>query len=387
MKSITEEIERLSDLGLKRTLLRVDGPQGPRVIIEGQERILLCSNDYLGLASHPALKEAAVKAVEAYGVGSGASRLVSGSMAPHMELEERIRAFKGTEDALLFNSGYNANIGILTALADRSTDVFSDRFNHASIVDACILSRARVRRYAHADAGSLERMLKSSTAAKKLVVTEGIFSMDGDIAPLEEIIWLVEKYDATLILDDAHATGVLGNGGRGTLEHLGLEENPFIIQVGTLGKALGTFGAFVAGGEDVIELLRSKARTFVYTTSLPPAVCAASITAFDMVEQNPFLRKRLWENVRYFKEGLGRLALATVSSTQIIPVVVGSAEETMEISLRLLEKGVFIQGIRPPTVPDNTSRLRVTVTAAHTKEDLDTALSAIKEVFPGGTFL
>jgi len=383
MKSITEEIERLSDLGLKRTLLRVDGPQGPRVIIEGQERILLCSNDYLGLASHPALKEAAVKAVEAYGVGSGASRLVSGSMAPHMELEERIRAFKGTEDALLFNSGYNANIGILTALADRSTDVFSDRFNHASIVDACILSRARVRRYAHADAGSLERMLKSSTAAKKLVVTEGIFSMDGDIAPLEEIIWLVEKYDATLILDDAHATGVLGNGGRGTLEHLGLEENPFIIQVGTLGKALGTFGAFVAGGEDVIELLRSKARTFVYTTSLPPAVCAASITAFDMVEQNPFLRKRLWENVRYFKEGLGRLALATVSSTQIIPVVVGSAEETMEISLRLLEKGVFIQGIRPPTVPDNTSRLRVTVTAAHTKEDLDTALSAIKEVFPG----
>ena len=387
MKSITEEIERLSDLGLKRTLLRVDGPQGPRVIIEGQERILLCSNDYLGLASHPALKEAAVKAVEAYGVGSGASRLVSGSMAPHMELEERIRAFKGTEDALLFNSGYNANIGILTALADRSTDVFSDRFNHASIVDACILSRARVRRYAHADAGSLERMLKSSTAAKKLVVTEGIFSMDGDIAPLEEIIWLVEKYDATLILDDAHATGVLGKGGRGTLEHLGLEENPFIIQVGTLGKALGTFGAFVAGGEDVIELLRSKARTFVYTTSLPPAVCAASITAFDMVEQNPFLRKRLWENVRYFKEGLGRLALATVSSTQIIPVVVGSAEETMEISLRLLEKGVFIQGIRPPTVPDNTSRLRVTVTAAHTKEDLDTALSAIKEVFPGGTFL
>ena len=387
MKSITEEIERLSDLGLKRTLLRVDGPQGPRVIIEGQERILLCSNDYLGLASHPALKEAAVKAVEAYGVGSGASRLVSGSMAPHMELEERIRAFKGTEDALLFNSGYNANIGILTALADRSTDVFSDRFNHASIVDACILSRARVRRYAHADAGSLERMLKSSTAAKKLVVTEGIFSMDGDIAPLEEIIWLVEKYDATLILDDAHATGVLGKGGRGTLEHLGLEENPFIIQVGTLGKALGTFGAFVAGGEDVIELLRSKARTFVYTTSLPPAVCAASITAFDIVEQNPFLRKRLWENVRYFKEGLGRLALATVSSTQIIPVVVGSAEETMEISLRLLEKGVFIQGIRPPTVPDNTSRLRVTVTAAHTKEDLDTALSAIKEVFPGGTFL
>lgn len=387
MKSITEEIERLSDLGLKRTLLRVDGPQGPRVIIEGQERILLCSNDYLGLASHPALKEAAVKAVEAYGVGSGASRLVSGSMAPHMELEERIRAFKGTEDALLFNSGYNANIGILTALADRSTDVFSDRFNHASIVDACILSRARVRRYAHADAGSLERMLKSSTAAKKLVVTEGIFSMDGDIAPLEEILWLVEKYGAALILDDAHATGVLGKGGRGTLEHLGLEENPFIIQVGTLGKALGTFGAFVAGGEDVIELLRSKARTFVYTTSLPPAVCAASITAFDMVEQNPFLRKRLWENVRYFKEGLGRLALATVSSTQIIPVVVGSAEETMEISLRLLEKGVFIQGIRPPTVPDNTSRLRVTVTAAHTKEDLDTALSAIKEVFPGGTFL
>ena len=387
MKSITEEIERLSDLGLKRTLLRVDGPQGPRVIIEGQERILLCSNDYLGLASHPALKEAAVKAVEAYGVGSGASRLVSGSMAPHMELEERIRAFKGTEDALLFNSGYNANIGILTALADRSTDVFSDRFNHASIVDACILSRARVRRYAHADAGSLERMLKSSTAAKKLVVTEGIFSMDGDIAPLEEILWLVEKYDATLILDDAHATGVLGKGGRGTLAHLGLEENPFIIQVGTLGKALGTFGAFVAGGEDVIELLRSKARTFVYTTSLPPAICAASITAFDMVEQNPFLRKRLWENVRYFKEGLGRLALATVSSTQIIPVVVGSAEETMEISLRLLEKGVFIQGIRPPTVPDNTSRLRVTVTAAHTKEDLDTALSAIKEVFPGGTFL
>jgi glycine C-acetyltransferase len=375
---ITEELERIRAAGLERAMKTVAGPQGPTVTVDAKECVLLCSNDYLGLANHPALKEAAKKAIDRWGFGAGASRLVSGNMTPHAELEERIRRFKGTEAALLFNSGYQANIGLLSALSDRATDIFSDRLNHASIVDACRLSLASIKRYPNRDADSLERLLKKSTARHKLIVTDGVFSMDGSIAPLEEIAGLLDRYNALLIVDDAHATGVLGKTGRGTLEHLGVE-HPSIVHMGTLGKALGSFGAYVAGSGSLIELLVSKARSFIYTTALPPSAAAASIAAIDIIEREPGLRVKLWENVEFFKQNLP-VGLDTLKSpTQIIPIVLGDATRTMEASKNLLERGVFIQGIRPPTVPEKTSRLRVTITAALERAELKKALDALKE--------
>ncbi len=380
---ITEELKRLDGSGLRRSLKVVEGAQGPSVMIDGRSRLLFCSNDYLGLAGHPLVKEAASEALQKYGMGAGASRLVSGSMAPHRELEERVKTFMGTEAALVFNSGYNANIGCITVLASRDTEIFSDRSNHASIVDGCVLSRAKVSRYKSSDAGSLERMLKRSTARRKLVITEGVFSMDGNIAPLKEIIALMDRYGAMLLLDDAHAVGTLGASGRGTLEHLGLA-HPSIIRVGTFSKALGVFGAFVAGSREAVELLISRARPFIYTTALPPSVSAAVIKALEIAEEGTELRARLRQNSDYMRDGLRAMGLDTLGSeTHIIPVLVGSAQRAVEISAALFERGVFIQGIRPPTVPDGTARLRVTVSAAHSKEDLESALSAIKEVFTG----
>ncbi len=357
----------------------IEGPQGPRVIVDGRETILLCSNDYLGLANDPCVKAAAVEAIKKYGFGSGASRLVSGNMEPHEALEEKIKNFKGTEAALVFNSGYHANLGCISALAGRSTEVFSDRLNHASIVDACILSRAAIKRYPNRNMDFLESLLKKSKAKSKLIVTDGVFSMDGSIAPLDDMACLLDKYGAMLFLDDAHATGVLGKGGKGTLEHFGIV-HPSIIQMGTLGKAIGAFGAFVASSKELIDLLVSKARPFVYTTALPPSVCAAASKAIDIIGQNPDLIELLRDNTRYFKNGLAGQGLNTLgSATHIIPIVTGDAKKTMEMSATLLEKGVFIQGIRPPTVPENTSRLRVSITAVHSKEDLDSAIFAIKE--------
>lgn len=375
---ITEELERIRAAGLKRVLKTVESPQGPVVTVDGRECVLLCSNDYLGLANRPEVKAAAREAIERWGFGSGASRLVSGNMTPHAELEERLRSFKRTEAAILFNSGYQANIGLISALSDRSTEIFSDRLNHASIVDACRLSLATVKRYPNRDTDSLERLLKKSTAGYKLIITDGVFSMDGSLAPLKEITGLLERYNATLIVDDAHSTGVLGATGRGTLEHFGID-HPSIVQMGTLGKALGTFGAYVAGSKPLVELLVSKARSFIYTTALPPSVAAASIAAIDIIEREPGLKERLWANVEFFKENLPDGIDTLGSPTQIIPVIIGNASRTMEISARLFERGVFIQGIRPPTVPEKTSRLRVTVTAAHERAHLEKALEAIKE--------
>lgn len=375
---ITEELDKIQGAGLKRALKTVESPQGPVVTIDGKECVLLCSNDYLGLANRLEVKEAAKEAIERWGFGSGASRLVSGNMTPHAELEERLRSFKGTEAAILFNSGYQANIGLISALSQRSTEIFSDRLNHASIVDACRLSLATVRRYPNRDTDSLERLLKRSTAAHKLIITDGVFSMDGSIAPLKEITGLLDRYNATLIVDDAHSTGVLGKTGRGTLEHFGID-HPSIVQMGTLGKALGTFGAYVAGSRLLVELLVSKARPFIYTTALPPSVAAASVAAIEIIEREPALREKLWSNVEFFRQNLPEGIDTLGSSTQIIPLIIGDASRTMEVSARLLERGVFIQGIRPPTVPENTSRLRVTVTAAHERAHLEKALKAIRE--------
>lgn len=379
---ILEELSKIEAAGLKRTLKTIEGPQGPRVVVNGRRALLLCSNDYLGLANHPRIKDAAKRAIEEYGVGAGASRLVSGNMALHEALEERISRFKGTEAALLFNSGYTANLGLITALADRQTDIFSDRFNHASIVDACTLSLAKVKRYRSRDVDSLVGLLKKSIAKRKLIVTDGVFSMDGTIAPVKEIAGLLDKYNATLIIDDAHGTGVLGKNGKGTIEELGVS-HPSIVQMGTLGKALGSFGAFVAGTKELIDLLISKSRPFIFTTALPPAISAASIEAINIVEEEPERRARLKSNYEYLRAGLNAAGFETPGSTQIIPVIVGEADKAVRASARLLEAGVFIQAIRPPTVPEGSSRLRITAMATHTKDDLDLALGAIKDALNG----
>jgi len=378
---IAQELDRINRLGLQRRTLLVEGADGTHVTMAGKKKLLFCSNDYLGIADNEEIKTAAIDATIRYGVGAGASRLVSGTMTIHEKLEERIRSFKGAEAALLLNSGYCANMGLITAITDRGTEIFSDRLNHASIVDAVLLSRARLRRYPHNDVTALEDLLKSSTAARKIIITEGVFSMDGDVAPLKEIISLLEPYNAFLYLDEAHATGTLGPTGRGTLEALGIPPgNPHIIEMGTLGKAFGSFGAFVAGSSALKALLTTKARSFIYTTALPPAICAASIKAIDIVDKNPSLVAHLQQNASFMRDAINAMGLDTMSSsTQIIPILVGETRRTMEISEELFRKGVFIQGIRPPTVPVGTSRLRLTVSAAHSQEDLEMAVNLIRD--------
>lgn len=379
---ISEELERIERAGLRRVLKAVDGPQGVRVVVDGRPCMQFCSNDYLGLATHPLLKEAAIEATERYGTGAGASRLVSGGMEAHRGLEERIRRFKSTEAALLFNSGYNANLGVITALAGHGAEIFSDRLNHASIVDACVLSRARFIRYPNRDAVRLEEMLGKSTARQKLIVTDGVFSMDGTIAPAAALAALAERFGATLIIDDAHATGVLGAKGHGTLEHLGVEAGSNVIQMGTLGKALGSFGAFIAGSRPLIDLLISKARPFIFTTALPPAVCAASSKALEIIETHPELVARLKKNALLLRSCLAGAGLPSPEGeTPIIPIAVGDARKAVALSERLMERGVFIQAIRPPTVPEGTSRLRLTVSAAHSGADISEAVDAIREAF------
>lgn len=388
MDFITEGLDNLKSSGLYRTLRTIEGPQGPRVKIGGKDIILLCSNNYLGIADHPRLKEAAIKAIERYGVGSGASRLVSGTMELHKELEERIASFKGTEASVVFNSGYTANTSVIPALVGRGDIVFSDKLNHASIIDGCVLSRAEFKRYPHKDMERLEFLLKDGRSEERgarsprgLIVTDSVFSMDGDIAPLPEIFTLAKKYGAMVMVDDAHATGVLGKTGKGSLEHFDLKYDEKIIQMGTLGKALGTFGAYIAGSRELIDYLINKARGFIFSTSLPPSVLASAIAAIDLVEDEPELRQALWEKTWYLKNGLDSLGFDTMGSeTPIIPVFIGDTGKTMEFSRRLLEEGVFVSGIRPPTVPEGKSRLRATVMATHSYDDLDMAIDAFSKV-------
>jgi 8-amino-7-oxononanoate synthase len=385
MDFIDDELERLKSEGLYRELKVVEEGQGARVKINGREVIQLSSNNYLGLAAHPELKKAASSAIEKYGCGSGASRLISGNLKLHEKLEEKISSFKGTESSLLFNSGYTANLGVISSLCGRGDIIFSDKLNHASIIDGCLLSGAEIKRYPHKDIDALERFLKSthtpihSGDKKRLIVTDGVFSMDGDIAPLREIIKLAKDYSVLVMLDDAHATGVLGKKGRGTAEHLGLDEGIDIV-MGTFSKALGSFGGFIAGRRGIREFLINKARSFIYTTSLPPSVIASSIRAIEIVvEEGNHLRDSLWRNVNYLKEGLKNMGFDTMKSqSHIIPVFIGDADKSMEMSRMLLKEGVFVQGIRPPTVPQGKSRLRVTVTSSHSMDDINIALESFK---------
>jgi 8-amino-7-oxononanoate synthase len=364
--------------GRYRSLKTIEGEQGPRVSMGGREIVLLCSNNYLGLANHPRLRRAAKDAVDRYGTSSAASRLVSGTMSLHQELEDALAEFKDADGALVFNCGYMANVGIISSLSGPEDVVFSDELNHASIIDGCRLSRAKVAVYPHKDMDALEDLLRKEGGNRRLIVVDGVFSMDGDIASLPEIANLAEDYGAFLMVDEAHATGVLGERGAGTVEYFGLTER-VPIQMGTLGKALGGFGAYVAGSKILREYLINKARSFIFTTALPPADMAVAMEAIRIVQQEPERRRRLHDNVAYFVEGLKSLGFdVTNQYTAVVPVIIGPEDKTMEMSHRLLERGVFVAGIRPPTVPPGTSRLRVTLMATHTREDLDMALEAFE---------
>jgi glycine C-acetyltransferase len=365
---------------LYRQLRTIHGAQAPRVQVDGREVVLLSSNNYLGLAEHPALRDAAVQALERYGCGAGASRSIAGTTEPHRELEERIARFKVCEAALLLSTGYMANMGLLTTLVEEGDLIVSDELNHASVVDGCRLSRAEVWIYRHRDMDHLEALLKRSDHRRRLIVTDGVFSMEGDIAPLPTIRALADQYGALVMVDDAHATGVLGAGGRGTGEYFDLM-GQIEIQMGTLGKALGGFGAYIAGSRDLIDYLINRCRTFLYTTALPPAIAAMALAALEIVEGEPQRRARLWENTAYFKGGLEKLGFDTgMSETPICPVLIGDNALTMEADRLLMKRGIFAQGIRPPTVPPQGSRLRATLMATHTKEDLNDALDAFQSV-------
>ncbi len=380
MNAFHEELELLKKQGLYRATRLVEGAQRSRVVLDGRDVIMLCSNNYLGLADHPLLKEAAIRAVEKYGVSSGASRLVSGTMELHEELEATVARFKGADAALVFNSGYAANTGIIPALAGRGDVIFCDRLNHASIVDGCLLSRARLVRYPHNDMEALGRLLEENeTTGRRLIVTDGVFSMDGDLARLPDLVALKKEFGAMLMVDDAHGTGVLGPSGKGTAEIFDLMSG-IDIHMGTLGKAMGSFGAYAAASPDTIEYLLNTARSFIFSTSLPPAVLAISIASIELItsQEGASLRKRLKENTDYFRSALRAAGFDTMGSqTQIVPVFAGEAEKAMEFSKIILDQGVYVQGIRPPTVPAGSCRLRCTMMATHGRTDLDQSVEAI----------
>lgn len=366
---------------LYRRRLTLDGPQGPKVVVDGQVRLAFCSNDYLGLANHPQVVAALRCGAERYGVGSGASHLVSGHSTAHHRLEEELAEFVGTPRTLLFSTGYMANLGVVSALLGRDDAVFEDRLNHASLVDAGLLSRAALKRYHHADTGALARLLAGTPARRRLVVTDGVFSMDGDVAPLAELVTVAGVHAAGLLVDDAHGLGVLGRNGRGTFEHLDLPLDGSCILMGTLGKAFGVFGAFVAAGEEVIETLIQKARTYLYTTALPPAVAEAARASLRLVRAESWRRDHLRDLIRRFRHGAADLGLPLAASdTPIQPLILGDPGKALAVSEALRARGILVMAIRPPTVPVNTARLRITLSAAHRFEDVDCLLDALDRV-------
>ncbi|HEX4364434.1 MAG TPA: 8-amino-7-oxononanoate synthase [Solirubrobacteraceae bacterium] len=370
MSDIPARLAELRELGLYRRTRLVSGPQGPNVVLDGQPVLLLCSNNYLGLADHARVKEAAAEAALRVGVGAGASRLVSGTMTVHRELEQRLAAFKGSETALLFGSGYLANLGVVGALAGAGEVVFSDELNHASIIDGCRLSRAETFVYAHNDVEHLAWGLAQAGARASLIVTESVFSMDGDVAPLEEIAELARHHRVRVVVDEAHATGCIGPGGRGVVADAGLDGQIDVV-IGTLGKALGSYGAFAACSAEVAELLTNSARPLIFSTAPPPPAVAAAIAALDVLEQEPQRVERLQANSEVLRAELAREGFEVAGSeTQIIPLVVGDAGTAMRLCEAAIERGVFAQAIRPPTVPEGTSRLRIAVMATHAKDEL-----------------
>ncbi|GAA5345557.1 glycine C-acetyltransferase [Planifilum fimeticola] len=379
LEHLEREIEAWRKEGVFRPLTEIESEQGARVVIRGKEVIQLSSNNYLGLTTHPRMKEAALEAVRTYGAGTGSVRTIAGTFSMHERFEEKLAEFKHTEAALVFQSGFTANVGVIASILGEEDVVISDELNHASIIDGIRLTKASRRIYRHADLDDLEKALKETQSARtRLVVTDGVFSMDGDIAPLKEIVELCEKYGAVVMVDDAHASGVLGKNGRGTVDHFGLHGRVH-IQVGTLSKAIGVLGGYVAGSRILREYLIHRARPFLFSTSHPPAVTAACSAALDVLLEEPELIDRLWKNTRFFKEGLRKLGFDIGDSqTPITPVIVGEGAKAMALSDALFEEGVYAQGIAYPTVPKGKARVRTIVTAIHTREDLQQALDAFE---------
>jgi 8-amino-7-oxononanoate synthase len=377
MIELEARLDELKALGLHRRTRLVSGPQGPHVVLDGKPVILLCSNNYLGLADHPRVREAAAAAAMRWGVGAGASRLVSGSMTIHRRLEERLAAFKGREAALLFGSGYLANAGVIAALARPGDIVFSDELNHASIIDGCRLSRAEVFVYDHCDTEHLAWGIRRAQGRGALIVTDGVFSMDGDVAPLAEIVDLAERHGVRVMVDEAHGTGTIGPDGRGATAEAGVEDAVDVI-VGTLGKSLGAYGAFVACDRTMAQYLVNAARTFIFSTALPPPAVAGALAALDLLEERPRLVDRLAANAEVLRGALAAEGFDLgLSRTQIVPLMVGDPELAMRICEQALLRGVFAQAIRPPTVPPMTSRLRLAVMASHREEELRGAASTL----------
>jgi glycine C-acetyltransferase len=379
---LSEQLQAWRAAGTFQRLRELQSPCEPISVFDGREVINLASNNYLGLANHPKLVEAAVNAAKKYGAGSGAVRTISGTMSVHLELEQRIAAFKKVEACVVFQSGFAANAGTVAAILTPEDHIISDALNHASIIDGCRLSRAKIHVFPHKDAVRAGAILEELQHApgRKLLITDGVFSMDGDIGPLPKLVPLAERYGAIMMIDDAHSSGVLGRNGRGTVDHFGLHGR-VDIQVGTLSKAVGVLGGYVCGSRDLIEFLYHRARPFLYSTSHPPAVAAACLAAFDILEQEPERIERLWENTRYFKGELARLGFNTgESETPITPVIVGQAATAHRFSRELFDEGLYATGIGFPTVPEGKARIRTIVTATHTREMLDRALDILQRV-------
>jgi 8-amino-7-oxononanoate synthase len=374
---LKRRLDQLSEQGLYRRMRMVAGPQGPRVTLEGRRVLLLCSNNYLGLADHPRVRSAAAEAAMRYGVGAGASRLVSGNMTLHRRLEERLADFKGTERCVLFGSGYLANTGVIAALAGAGEVVFSDSLNHASIIDGCRLAGADTFVYDHLDTEHLEWGLRESRGRPGLIVTDGVFSMDGDIAPLAEIVELARRHGARVMVDEAHGTGAVGPGGRGSVAAAGLADEVDVV-VGTLGKALGGYGAYVCCNSETARYLVNTARTLIFSTGPPPPSVAAALAALELLRTEPRRVDRLARNARALREALASQGFAIpLGDTQIVPLVVGEPVHAVEVCERALERGVFAQAIRPPTVPAGSSRLRLAAMSSHTPAELQWAAAQL----------
>jgi 8-amino-7-oxononanoate synthase len=377
---LQDDLTALDEKGLRRQRRVLDSAQSAHVVVDGKKYVAFCSNDYLGLANHPALIAAAQCGASTYGVGAGASHLVLGHARAHEELEMQLAAFVNLPRALLFSTGYMANLGVVSALLGRDDAIFGDRLNHASLNDACLLSRAQFKRFAHNDVTQLDRLLAATKAKRKLIVVDAVFSMDGDIAPVPELIALAERYDAWLLLDDAHGLGVLGANGRGVLEHFNVQ-HPRIIVMATLGKAAGVFGAFIAGDATLIETLMQRARTYIYTTAMPPLLACAVSKSLELIASGAVLRKQLAENIIQLKhmlvDSLPEAWRWLPSITAIQPLVVGANRTAIELAEKLAARGVLAPAIRPPTVPQGTARLRISLSAAHTPDDVRTLSDAL----------
>jgi len=378
------ELAAIAADGLTRRRRVLAAPCGPHAVVDGRPMLAFTSNDYLGLAAHPEIAEAMAEGARRWGAGSGASHLVSGHLAPHQELEERLAAFTGFPRTLTFSTGYLANLAVVPTLAGRGSAVFADKLNHASLIDAVQLAKAQgaeSHRYPHNDLATLERQLAASEAAEKIIVTDAVFSMDGDLTPLPELFELAERFDAWLVVDDAHGFGVLGRHGRGALDHCGIPAHPRILLMGTLGKAAGVSGAFVAGSDIAIEYLIQRARTYIFTTAAPPAVACALLKSLDIIAAGDDRRAHLTALIRQLQDGLAGLPWQLLPSpTAIQPLVVGGNEDALRLSQALAERGLWVPAIRPPTVPKGTARLRISLSAAHREADVDQLIGALREL-------